>query len=171
MVYWGIEPGATKWKDCRRRQIHWAMELFSRRKWKLVSAQVVKCLWNAKIIPRDCVWRTATKFVLQLGRYELSSPVSCHAPRLSYGAPQKKYFFCSYLRLLYYFTPHDLTFKFLHSEELRILFRILNSSPLLTFKIFVETKQTRGRKSWSSGNGRRLMFWRSWVRIPAPYTR
>ena len=26
------------------------------------------------------------------------------------------------------------------------------------------------REPWSSGYGRRLMFWRSWVRIPAPYT-
>ena len=25
-------------------------------------------------------------------------------------------------------------------------------------------------KPWSSGYGRRLTFWRSWVRIPAPYT-
>ena len=27
-----------------------------------------------------------------------------------------------------------------------------------------------GLEPWSSGYGRRLMFWRSWVRIPAPYT-
>ena len=27
------------------------------------------------------------------------------------------------------------------------------------------------REPWSSGYGRRLMFWRSWVRIQAPYTR
>ena len=26
-----------------------------------------------------------------------------------------------------------------------------------------------GREPWSSGYGRRLMFWRSWVQIPAPY--
>ena len=28
----------------------------------------------------------------------------------------------------------------------------------------------QGRESWSSGYGRRLIFWRSRVRIPAPYT-
>ena len=28
-----------------------------------------------------------------------------------------------------------------------------------------------GRESWSSGYGRRLMFKRLWVRIPAPYAR
>ena len=27
-----------------------------------------------------------------------------------------------------------------------------------------------GREPWSSGYGRGLIFWRSWVRIPAPYT-
>ena len=27
-----------------------------------------------------------------------------------------------------------------------------------------------GREPWSSGYGRRLMFWRSWVQIPAPNT-
>ena len=27
-----------------------------------------------------------------------------------------------------------------------------------------------GRELWSSGYGRRLTFWRSWVRIPVPYT-
>ena len=27
-----------------------------------------------------------------------------------------------------------------------------------------------GRETWSSGYGRRLMFWRSWVQIPALYT-
>ena len=30
--------------------------------------------------------------------------------------------------------------------------------------------RTKGREPWSSGYGRRLMFQRSWVRIPAPYT-
>ena len=28
-----------------------------------------------------------------------------------------------------------------------------------------------GREPWSSGYGRRLTLWRSWVRIPVPYTR
>ena len=27
-----------------------------------------------------------------------------------------------------------------------------------------------GREPWSSGNGIRLMFWKSWVRIPAQYS-
>ena len=30
--------------------------------------------------------------------------------------------------------------------------------------------QRFGREPWSSGNWRRLTFWRSWVRIPSPYT-
>ena len=36
------------------------------------------------------------------------------------------------------------------------------SSPPLTIK-------KGGREPWSIGYGRRLMFWRSWVRIPAPF--
>ena len=38
--------------------------------------------------------------------------------------------------------------------------------PLLPYKVvFI------GREPWSSDYRWRLMFWRSWVRIPAPYTR
>ena len=29
---------------------------------------------------------------------------------------------------------------------------------------------SNGREPWSSGNGKRLTFWRLWVWIPAPYT-
>ena len=32
------------------------------------------------------------------------------------------------------------------------------------------TKEKKGREPWSSGYVRRLMFQRSWVPIPAPYT-
>ena len=35
---------------------------------------------------------------------------------------------------------------------------------------FVCNKPVNGREPWSSGYGRRLVFWRSWVRIPAPWT-
>ena len=31
-------------------------------------------------------------------------------------------------------------------------------------------KKNKGREPWSSGYGRRFMFHRLWVRIPAPYT-
>ena len=32
------------------------------------------------------------------------------------------------------------------------------------------SREVLGRDPWSCGYGRRLMFWRSWVQIPAPYT-
>ena len=32
------------------------------------------------------------------------------------------------------------------------------------------SREVLGRDPWSCGYGRRLMFWRLWVRIPAPYT-
>ena len=36
---------------------------------------------------------------------------------------------------------------------------------------FAELKNIKvGREPWSSSYGKRLMFQRSWVRIPAPYT-
>ena len=31
-------------------------------------------------------------------------------------------------------------------------------------------KNVSGREPWSSGFGRRIKFWRLWVRIPSPYT-
>ena len=42
------------------------------------------------------------------------------------------------------------------------LYLTISSSPLKIKK--------GGREPWSIGYGRRLMFWRSWVRIPAPFT-
>ena len=54
--------------------------------------------------------------------------------------------------------------------DLRLLWtRLKESCPLQicnTHKRFVRL----GREPWSSGYGRRLMYRRSWVRIPAPYT-
>ena len=37
-------------------------------------------------------------------------------------------------------------------------------------KITKVNNERVGRKPWSSGYGRRLMFWRSWIWIPVPYT-
>ena len=34
----------------------------------------------------------------------------------------------------------------------------------------ISLMDTKGREPWSCGYGRRLMFWRLWVQIPAPYT-
>ena len=61
------------------------MDLLSRRRWMLVLAQVVSCCVNEMSKSRDCAWRTITKFVWQLGRYEASSPVSCCAPRIAWN--------------------------------------------------------------------------------------
>ena len=58
-----------------------SMELFSRRKSRLVSAQVVTSVLMKCQNNRDNAWRTITKFIWQFGRYEPSSPISCHAPR------------------------------------------------------------------------------------------
>ena len=38
-------------------------------------------------------------------------------------------------------------------------------------KVFLSRQRfNSGREPWSSGYGKRLAFWRSWVQIPAPYT-
>ena len=41
---------------------------------------------------------------------------------------------------------------------------------LLLEKSENKQKDAIGWEPWSSGYGRRLTFWRSWVRIPVPYT-
>ena len=38
------------------------------------------------------------------------------------------------------------------------------------WKVILTNKCILGREPWSSGYGRRLMFQRLWVRIPAPFT-
>ena len=58
-----------------------SIKLFGRRRWKLVSAQVVSCMKSQN--NRDSTWRTITNFVWQLGRCEPSSPVCCWAPMSS----------------------------------------------------------------------------------------
>ena len=47
-----------------------------------------------------------------------------------------------------------------------------NKTNSLTFYAYVKCmfKESFGRKPWSSGYGRRLIFWRLWVWIPAPYS-
>ena len=48
--------------------------------------------------------------------------------------------------------------------------RKLLSGHWLSVANLINTLWTLGREPWSSGYGRRLMFRRSWVRIPALYT-
>ena len=43
-----------------------------------------------------------------------------------------------------------------------------HTDPLSTLNIL--NFHTKGQEPWSSGYGRRLMFQRLWVQIPAPYT-
>ena len=51
-----------------------SMELFSRRRWRLVSAQVVSCGVYENTNNRNSASRAITKVVWQLGRYEPSPP-------------------------------------------------------------------------------------------------
>ena len=44
------------------------------------------------------------------------------------------------------------------------------SGPLFHLFSLSSNNILQGWKPWSSGYGRRLMFWRTWVWIPAPYT-
>ena len=46
----------------------------------------------------------------------------------------------------------------------------LRMHPLEGLITIPQKNQSLGREPWSSGYGRRLMFERLWVRIPAPYT-
>ena len=59
------------------------MEFFSRRRWRLVSAQVVSCCVYELTKQVDSVQRAITKFVWQLGRYEPSPP----STKELYGSP------------------------------------------------------------------------------------
>ena len=47
---------------------------------------------------------------------------------------------------------------------------LISHKRLSTSVICSQKHKDTGREPWSSGNGRRLMFERSWVRIPAPFT-
>ena len=45
-----------------------------------------------------------------------------------------------------------------------------STSFTLALSVWLMKEDSKGREPWSSGYGRRLMFQRSWVWIPAPYT-
>ena len=48
--------------------------------------------------------------------------------------------------------------------------KVKEQDPQKLKNIGKEVLPTYGREPWSSGCGTRPMSWRSWVRIPAPYT-
>ena len=56
------------------------MELFSRRRWRLVSAQLSKNLVMALYTLSLLFFKFINTTAYHLGRYEPSSPVSCHTP-------------------------------------------------------------------------------------------
>ena len=64
--------------------------------------------------------------------------------------------------------PPGTANKFFDRTEQKI--KAQKEKPMRRPKEFKKTIDFNGREPWSSGNGRRLMILRSWVRIPVPYT-
>ena len=62
-----------------------AMELFSRRSWRLVSAQLSIKIWLSTFMSVSIVLWFHKHNSLHLGSYKPSSPVSCRPPRLGYS--------------------------------------------------------------------------------------